>query len=409
MAPQLSGAAKAARQAGRRAWKRVILASCGAALLALLAWGLWPKPIVVESAQVARAPLRVSVDEDGVARIENRYVVSAPLTGYLERIHGRAGDDVTAGATLARLVPTAPPLLDARTRREAEARLAMSLAAQRQAQVQVERAVLRYAFAQDDAGRKRSLERSGATARELVDQADLLERTSASELEATRFGLQVANREADLARAALGRLRDPQTHEVLEVRAPIVGRILRVLQSSEGVVQAGTPLLELGDPASLEIAIDVLTSDAVRIQPATRVLFERWGGATLEGKVRRVEPSAFTRISALGVEEQRVNVIVDVTSPRAAWASLGDGYRVEARIIVREADHVLQVPGSAVFRHADDWAVFRVRAGVAHLARVELGERTPHAVEIRAGLSANEIVVLHPSDQVHDGVAVALQ
>jgi len=396
------------QRASRRIWKRVLLSVFVLAVAGSIGWTLRPKPLVVESAVATRTPMRVTVDEDGVARIQDRYVVSAPLSGHLERIELNPGDQVKAGATLARILPIAAPLLDERTRREAQARLAMAIAAERQSKLQVERARERYAFAREDAARKHSLEAHRAIAHELVDQAELLERTTATELESLRFGQQVANHEAEMARATLGRMSGPNATEQLEIRSPVEGRILRLIQKSEGVVQPGTPLLEIGDANALEIAVDVLTSDAVRIQPSARVLFERWGGPTLEGRVRRMEPSAFTRISALGVEEQRVNVLVDLTSPRTDWARLGDGYRVETRIVVWEGTSVLQIPASAVFRRGEEWAVFKIVSDKTYLTNVALGERTPHSVAITRGLVAGDRVVLHPSDQVRDGASVSL-
>jgi HlyD family secretion protein len=213
-----------------------------------------------------------------------------------------------------------------------------------------------------------------------------------------------------MARAALGRLskgRGAGREEQMTVPSPISGRVLKVLHKSEGVIAAGTPLVEVGDPGALEIAVDVLTSDAVGIRPAARASIEEWGGPPLSARVRRVEPSAFTRISALGVEEQRVDVVLDLDSPRQAWSALGDGYRVRASIVVRDKASALTVPASAVFRHDSGWAVFRADSGVARLVPVEIGLRTPHRVEITAGLEEGAGVVLHPSDRVKDGVKVA--
>jgi len=405
-APAPLTAAAPTRKRRGSTMKRFALALLAAGILAALGLALVPRPVPVESAVASRGPLRVTVDEDGVARIQDRYVVSAPLSGRLARIEKNPGDPVQAGELLARLLPSAAPLLDERTRREAEARLAMSLAAREQAGAQVERAAARWEYARADATRKRELEAKGALPHELVEQADLALRSATSELDSLHFGEQVAGHEAEMARAALGQFTGPRNREQVAINSPVRGKILRVIQESEGVVAAGAPLLELGDPNALEIAIDVLTSDAVRIKPAAVVRFERWGGQTLEGRVRRVDPSAFTRVSALGVEEQRVNVIVDLTSPREAWAALGDGYRVEARIIVWEAADVLQVPSSAVFRHEDGWAVFGIRDGVARLMPVQLGERTPRAVQVQTGIQAGDQVILHPSDRVRGGTKV---
>jgi HlyD family secretion protein len=396
------------RSERQRLGKRLLLGAFVLAIAAAIAVAMRPKPIVVESALATRSSMRVTVDEDGVARIEDRYVVSAPIAGWLKRIDLNPGDEVKRGASMAQLMPIASPMLDERTRSETQARLAMTLATQRQTRAQLERARASHEFATDDAARKRALESSGAVSHELVDQAELAERTSASELESLRFALQVADHEVEMARAALGRMQGSKSNEQFEIQAPVNGKILRVIQSSEAVVQPGAPLLEIGDPNALEIAIDVLTSDAVRIHTGALVVFERWGGAALEGRVRRVDPSAFTRISALGVEEQRVNVIIDLTSPRAAWATLSDGYRVEAHIVVWDAADVLQIPGSAVFRHDSGWATFRVVAERAVLTPLEIGERTPSSVEVKRGLRAGDRVVLHPSDRVGDGVRVSV-
>jgi HlyD family secretion protein len=219
----------------------------------------------------------------------------------------------------------------------------------------------------------------------------------------------VADHEVAMARASLTRLRPGAVRrgEELSVAAPVSGRVLKVHRDSEGAVQAGAPLLEIGDPAALEIVIDVLTSDAVRIRPGAAVRLDRWGGPPLDGVVRRVEPSAFTRLSALGVDEQRVNVLVDLTSPKAAWATLGDGFRVEASIVVWEDAQVVQVPPSALFRRGEAWAVFRLEGGRAHLTEVTLGERNAAGVQVRAGLAPGMTVLLHPSDQIVDGARVA--
>jgi HlyD family secretion protein len=211
-----------------------------------------------------------------------------------------------------------------------------------------------------------------------------------------------------MAQAALGRLGNSQAQDdQLELTSPVRGRVLRVIQQSEGVVQPGTPLLEIGDPAALEIVVAVLTSDAVHIEPGARVQIERWGGdKPLPAHVRLIEPSAFTRVSALGVEEQRVNVLVDLDAPQAHWARLGDGYRVEARIAVWESKDTLSVPASAVFRRADSWAVFKVKDGIAKVVSIEVGERNPERVEVKRGLQAGDKVVGHPSERLADGLAV---
>jgi HlyD family secretion protein len=261
-------------------------------------------------------------------------------------------------------------------------------------------------FARRDAARQQALLREGATAPQAAEQAELAERTRREELASAQFGLRVAESEVRLAQAALQRLGaapGPRS-EQLEVRSPVDGQVLKVMQESEGVVQPGTALLEIGDPAALELVVDVLTADAVAIQPGTPVVIERWGGTSdLHGRVHRVEPSAFTRVSALGVEEQRVNVLINLDEPREQWVALGDGYRVETRIVVWQAPDVLRVPAGAVFRHTG-WAVYAVEHGVVRLRPVEMGHRNGVQVEILSGLRPGERVVVYPSDKVVDGV-----
>jgi HlyD family secretion protein len=388
--------------------KRVLLIALGALLVGAIVRAWWPKPVEVETAVVEEGPLRVSVDEAGQAKIKDRYVVSAPLAGSIARIELEPGDEVERGQKLARILPVLSPLLDERSTKSAQARLSAALAAQKQSAAQIERAKAGLEFVEADAKRSKLLFEKGTVPRHELEQSLLRQRTSKAELDSARFGSRVADHEVEMARAAVRHLSTgPARGEQLEVPAPVAGRVLRVLQQSEGVVQAGQPLLELGDPAALEVVVDVLTSDAVRTKPGASVTLDRWGGAPLEGRVRRVEPSAFTRISALGVEEQRVNVRIDLIEPRARWAALGDGYRVEAQIVVWESDAAITVPTSAVFRHAGDWALYVVDGGRARLTKVKLGESTPRQVQVLSGIEPGQRVLIHPSDRVRDGAAVA--
>jgi HlyD family secretion protein len=244
----------------------------------------------------------------------------------------------------------------------------------------------------------------------VAERAELQERTSREELASAEFGARVAEYDLQMAQAALGRLdKKPSAkeQEQLEVTSPVKGRVLKVIQESEGVVQPGAPLLEIGDPSALEVVVDVLTSDAVHVQPGASASIERWGGERpLKAHVRLVEPSAFTRVSALGVEEQRVNVVIDLDEPHATWAALGDGYRVDARIVFWQSDGVLCVPASAAFRRDEGWAVFKLDHDIAKLSTVELGHVNPDTVEVQRGLSAGAQVVMYPSDSVRDGVQV---
>lgn len=395
-----------ARQLGR--WvKRGLLALAALLVVALIVVAWLPKPVEVDVTGVVQQPMRVTVDEDGRTRVKDRYVVSAPLDGRLARIDLHPGDQVKEGTLLARIVPATPPLLDERSQASAEAQVAAAAAAVKRSKAQIARAEASLEYAESEAKRTEKLGRAGVAAPSDVERARLEVRTARAELDSLRFAAQVAAHELRMAKAALGHLTGKDDDdEHLEISAPVTGVVLKVMQESEGVVAGGTPLLELGDPGALEVVVDVLTRDGIRIRPGAQAEIDRWGGDPLDAHVRLVEPAAFTRVSALGVEEQRVNVILDLDSPRAAWASLGDGYRVEAHIVVWQADDVVQVPTSAAFRHGDGWAVFVVDDGAARLTPITIAHRTGHTVEVVSGLDASQTVVLHPSDRVTDGVAV---
>jgi HlyD family secretion protein len=361
----------------------------------------------VEIMEAKRGPMLVTVDEEGRTRVKDRYVVSAPLMGNLARIELRPGDPVEPGTVVARLVPLAPPLLDARSRVEAEARVAAAAAARKQSYATIDRARTALAFADNELARQRGLSTSGAIAPSVLERAELEARTMRENLASAEFGARVADHDLQMAQAVLGRLGGSHVEDdQLDLTASVRGRVLRVIQQSEGVVQPGTPLLEIGDPAALEIVVAVLTSDAVHIEQGARVQIERWGGQKpLAAHVRLIEPSADTRVSALGVEEQRVNVLVDLDAPQSQWSRLGDGYRVEARITVWESKDTLTVPASAVFRRTGSWAVFKVKDGVARVVSIDVGERSPELVEIKSGLQAGDRVVAHPSERLADGMA----
>lgn len=401
----------ATKRNGRRGVSRwlkravTVLFVLGIVAMIVVAW--LPKPVPVELAKVTVGLLEVTVDEDGRARVKDRYVVSSPLAGSVGRIELSAGDSVRQEQVLARVVPLDSPLLDPRSRATADARIAAAMAGQKQARAQIDRAQAALDFARTEVERGRALAARGTMPQAGLERAELEARTRAAELASTEFGAKVADYELQMAQAAKGRLHGGRGGDQLELPSPITGRVLRVIQESEGAVQPGTPLLELGDPQALEIVVDVLTSDAVSIAPGAEVHIERWGGPELKAVVRRVEPSAFTRLSALGVEEQRVNALIDLRSPMADWAALGDGYRVEARIVTWRRDNVTKVPASAVFRHKTGWALFAVRGGAARLVPVQVGKRTGLEIQILSGVTAGEAVVTHPSDRVKDGVKVA--
>lgn len=380
-----------------------------ALLLSAMVGAFMPRPVAVELAVVTRGPLQVTVDEDGQARIKDRYVISAPLAGSLARIGLEPGDSIKQGQVLVRIEPVSPALLDSRARATATARLAQALAARKQAQVQVERAKTTSEFATSEAARAQNLFSSGAGTQQQLDQTGIDERRAVQEYKSLRFAARVAEFEVEMARAALDRLPgSPGGAAQLDVPSPISGRVLKVLHKSEGVVEPGVPLLEVGDPQALEVVIDVLTSDAARIRPGAHVVLDGWGGEVLEGRVRRIEPSAFTRLSAFGVEEQRVNLLADLLTSHEHFRALGDGYRVEAHVVVWEGT-ALKVPQSALFRQESGWALFRFEHGMARLTPVELGERTAHEAAVLHGLSAGDRVIVHPGDAIADGVKVAAQ
>jgi HlyD family secretion protein len=387
--------------------KRPLYLLLPVAALALAMWAFWPRALPVEMATVARAPLEVSFTEEGRTRLRQRYRVSAPVDGFLQRILIEPGDAVSAGDTLAELQPASARLLDPATQvtaqtqwRAAERSLAAAQASLAAAQAENQR-------------RRKALARASSLAsRQLVAIAELdLARAEAESGAAAERAALARVEEARIVRdGALSALRvqgvraDAADDRHVSVRAPVSGRIVQRHVQSEGPVQAGQPLLDIGDPADLEVEVEILSTDAVRIAPGTPVQLARWGGETpLRGRVRVVEPGAFTKVSALGVEEQRVRAIVSLDAPPESRSSLGDGYRVDARFKVWRGDSVLQVPIAALFRDGDDWAVYAVEQGRARLRRVVLGRFGEDAAELRRGLAVNDLVVLYPGDNVRDG------
>ena len=392
----------------RKRNRRITFVVLGLIVAGLVAVALVPARSPVDLVRVRRADLRMTVDEDGVTRVKDRYVVSAPLAGSLARIELHAGDLIREGDVIARVLPSTAPLLDARTRSELGARLSATEAGIRQAESTVARARTAAEFAEREARRSRALATQGSLPAQQLDRIEADARARREELASAEFGVRIARHERTMAAVASGERAATTTDDPsYEVRSPITGRVLRVLRPSDGPVVPGTPLLEIGDPAALEIVVDVLTSDAVRIRPGARVILDRWGGdQPLEGRVRLVEPSAFTRVSALGVEEQRVNVVIELVSANAAWSALGDGYRVESAIVVDEVRGALSVPELALFRDGDRLGVFAVRDGVARRVEVRVGRRNGLDAEIVGGIGEGAQVILHPSDRITDGLRV---
>jgi HlyD family secretion protein len=388
-------------------WRQRVLLAVLLLFSALaIVWAFLPRPVPVETATASRGPLRVTVEEEGKTRLRDRFVVSAPVAGYARRVGLEVGDPVAKGQALATLEPLRPEALDPRARAVAEARVATAEASVRAAGERVREVAAVEEYAASRLERTRKLAEAGLTPRDTLEQVESEARRAHAEKAAAVEAAEAARHELDAAKAALTRAGEPggKDREKVVVRSPAAGRVLAVRHESEGVVPAGATLLEVGDPRRLEVEVDVLSADAVRIHPGTPVRFERWGGEfPLEGKVRVVEPVGFMKISALGVEEQRVLVIVDFTSPGERWRKIGDGYRLEASFILWEENDVLQVPAGAVFRSGDRFAVYLVEKGRAKVRPVEVGKRNGLAAQVLSGLREGEMVVLHPGDTVSDG------
>jgi len=387
--------------------KRTLVVLAIAAIVAVIVWSLLPKPVPVDTAVVGRGPLTVTVDEDGRARVQDRYVVTAPLAGSVARIELHPGDSVAAGAVIARVAPLPSPLLDARSRAELDGRVDAARARRKQAAAGVHRAEAASAFARGERDRVQRLADAGAAPGVELARRRLEADVAVRDLESARFAAAVADDELATAQALVARLaRRGGADEEMIVRAPVAGRVLRVFVESEGAVSPGTPLLELGDPLRLEIVAEVLTADAVAIHASAPVSIVGWGGPPLRGVVRLVEPSATTHVSALGLEEQRVPVVVDLADSDDAASGLGDGWRVEVRIVTWSGDDVLRLPLGALFRDGERWAVFVVASGRAVVRTVELGHRGAAHAEILGGLAPGDRVILHPSERVVPGVRV---
>lgn len=386
--------------------RRLITLALLLAVLAGLAWAFWPRPLHVETAVIGKRDLSVTVEEEGKSRIREVFSVSAPINGQVLRIGLHAGDAVVKNETVVVSIrPVAPGLLDARLKRVAEAAAASARASVGLAAAEVKQTEAQLTFSRTELERAERLWRQGTISERALDKAQLDVATAAAALDSARASLSVREKELQRAEAALIENEASEGPCCTDIKAPATGRILRVLTESEQVVQAGTPLMEIGDPADIEIMAEVLSRDAVEIRPGAPAVIDNWGGPPLPATVRRVEPSAITKVSALGIEEQRVPVILDLAEG-AREATLGDGFRVVARITVWEGKQLVAVPIAALFRQGGDWAVYVVANGRAELRLVELGRRNAAFAAVNKGLAADDVVILHPSDRLADGVAV---
>ncbi len=402
--------------------KRVSLWGVAAAVVAGIGYGLLPKPVPADLEHISRGELRMTVNEDGKTRIKDRYLVSSPLSGQLLRVELEPGDSVIAMKTVvAQLQPDVPTNLDARTLAQAEAKFKMSDLTLQKASLTEQTAQKAMINAEKHLARIQKLRNNKAATEEDLEAAELEDSRRREEYNASKLAVDIARFEMEWSRLAMWQVQppkgksdtspgNPEAGQNYEIFAPISGKVLRKLKESATPITAGTAIVEVGDPQRLEMEIDVLSSDAVQIPPQAKVIVKEWGGEQpLHGIVRVVEPAAFTKISALGVEEQRVYVIVDLIDPPEKRSTLGDAYRVEAEIILWENDNVLKIPTSALFRKGSQWATFKVVDGRARQQPVEIGHRNGLEAEVLKGLSEQDTVIVHPSDRIADGVQVSVR
>lgn len=390
---------------------RWVLAVTLLGLVAFVVWVLIPAPIAVELGTVTRGPLEDTVDEVAKTRIRDHYVLSAPLMGELERIILREGDEIGAGEIVAHLRPVIPTLLDSRTELELRRRVEAARAAQERAAARLAQSEVALEQARLEVERSRKLAASKLIAAAKLETDELAFLMAQRELDSASADVHVAKHDVDIAVAAISRAHEgtrPNADAEWLLKAPIAGRVLRVQQRSAGAVNVGAPLIEFGDLADLEVVIEQLTNEATRVRPGAPVRFDNWGGSEpLLGRVRRIEPWGFTKISALGVEEQRVNILVDLLSPREQWGSLGEGYRLDAHIQVYRNDTALRLPTGALFRSGEQWSVYAVESnGRAKRVPVQIDHRGAVLTELEGGLSEGVRVVLYPGDAIRDGVRV---
>lgn len=399
------------KASNRRLLTVIIIAAI--AVLAL-AYGFWPRAVPVEAAKAIRGPLRVTIEEEGVTRVKNRFIVSAPVAGIIDRVQLEVGDRVKKGDMLFEMSPVRPPFLDPRTRAEAEAAAAAAAAALRAAQDREQAARAQADYAAQQFARYERLLKKEAVARQQYELAEAEAKQSKAAYEAAQAATAAAR--ADLARDrstlsySAAKRPSGKAAERVVVRSPRSGAVLQIHRESEGAVNLGESILDIGDPEDIEVRVDLLSSDAVKVDKGTPVVFDRWGGGEpLNGVVKTVEPSGFTKTSSLGVEEQRVMVIVEFTSDVKSRPQLGDGYRIEASFIIWQGNNVLQIPESALFRWGEKWAVFEARGNRARRRIVEVGHRNGLQAEILSGLAQGAAVITQPEDTIKDGGRIKIR
>jgi HlyD family secretion protein len=376
-----------------------------------LAVAFQPKPVAVDLAAVEMGPMKVTIDSEGQTRVKNVYVVSSPVSGRKLRIAAEIGDPVIAGKTLlAAIEPSDPVFLDVRSHAEAEAAVKAAQAGRSLAKAELNRIEAELVFAKSDLARADALVKRGTISKRDLERNQLTVKTTQAAVSTAKAALRVREFEVQSARARLidpGNITNRAANCCIQVRSPVDGQVLQIIRKSESVVAAGAALLEIGDPRNLEIVVDLLSSDAVRVTVGDTVLIEGWGGDnSLSGLVRQIEPTGFTKVSALGIEEQRVNVLIDFAGEATTWQRLGHGFRIEARIVIWQAANVLRVPMSALFREGDDWAVYATSDNKAELKKIRIDHINGQWAEVTEGLEAGEMVIAHPSDVIETGVEV---
>ena len=405
----------------RTIWlNRGIAALLGVLVIAGVLWFAWPRPVAVDIATVTKGPMQVTIDDEGKTRVRHVYTVSAPIAGRVLRIshpegkHAMSlhvGDQVKADETVVAIMqPAIPGFIDVRSREELQAAVKAADAAVTLAEAEISRIEAALAFSRDELKRAQALSRSGTIASRALEKAQLDVTTNEAALASARAQLAVRRSERTSIAARLidpASVSAPSPNCCIEIRAPVTGRVLKIIQNSEAVVAAGSPLIEIGDPLDLEVVADLLSTDAVQVKPGSPVQIDGWGGPPIKGQVIRVDPAGFLKISALGIEEQRVRTTIDFAEPSKAWSRLGNDYRVIVHVTVWSAEDVLTVPVGALFRNGNDWAVYSVKSGRARTNLVKIGHRNAQSAEVLSGLAAGDRLVLHPSDRVRDGFAVA--
>jgi HlyD family secretion protein len=406
----------------RANWSKRVLWGVAAALaVGGLVWFAWPAPVAVDLAVVTKGPMEVTVEDDGKTRVRHIYTVSAPIAGKVLRIsqpaseHGvslHVGDRVAADETVVAVMqPMSPAFVDVRSREEVEAAVAAADAAVKQAEADVRKLQAALEFSRTELQRAQALARTQTISAQALDKAKFDVESNEAALISAKAQLEVRK----FVRASLAaRLIDPASAAAptdptccIQIRAPVTGRILKIIQDSEAVVQPGAPLIDIGDPLDLEVVADLLSTDAVQINVGAAVRIDGWGGAPIQGRVVRVDPAGFLKVSALGVEEQRVRTTIDFVDPSEKWSRLGHDYRVIVHVTTWSDQNVLTLPVAALFRKGSDWVVFAVKNGIARTTNVQIGHRNSRTAEVLSGVAERDRVVLHPSDRIKDGIAVS--